>query len=52
VAELAIEIAKGSASLASEKVKLADEPVHRDRVVTARRIDPFAVKLENKRHCS
>src|SRR3982074_900801 len=40
VAELAIEIAKGSASLASEKVKLADEPVHRDRVVTARRIDP------------
>ena len=48
VAELAIEIAKGSASLASEKVKLADEPVHRDRIVTAQRIDPFAVALENK----
>src|SRR4029077_11563537 len=27
-AELAIEIAKGSASLASKKVKLAEEPVH------------------------
>ncbi len=48
MAELAIEIAKGSASLASEKVKLADEPVYRDRVVTARRIDPFAVALEHK----
>jgi len=48
VAELAIEIAKGSASLASEKVKLADEPVHRDRIVTAWRIDPFAVALEHK----
>src|SRR5512147_1583318 len=32
VAELAIEIAKGSASLASERVRLADEPIHRDRV--------------------
>ena len=40
MAELAIEIAKGSASIASEKIKLAAEPVHRDRVVTARRIDP------------
>src|SRR6476660_411474 len=48
VAELAIEIAKGSASLASEKVRLADEPVHQDRVVTVRRIDPFAVALETK----
>ena len=48
VAELAIEIAKGSASLAIEKVKLADEPVHRDRIVTAHRIDPFAVALEHK----
>ncbi|MCE9537418.1 MAG: TldD/PmbA family protein, partial [Nitrospirae bacterium] len=48
VADLAIEIAKGSASLAIDKVKLADEPVHRDRIVTARRIDPFAVPLEQK----
>lgn len=48
VADLAVEIAKGSASLAIEKVKLADEPVHQDRVVTARRIDPFAVTLEKK----
>ena len=48
VADLAVEIAKGSASLASEKVRLVEEPVHRDRVVTARRIDPFTVPLEQK----
>jgi TldD protein len=48
VADLAVEIARGSASLAREKVTLADEPVHRDRVVTARRIDPFAVAIEHK----
>ncbi len=48
VAELAVEIARGSASLASEKVRLVDEPVHRDRVVTAIRRDPFAVPLEQK----
>ncbi|HZI51340.1 MAG TPA: DNA gyrase modulator, partial [Terriglobia bacterium] len=48
VAELAIEIAKASASVAREKVKLADEPIHCDRVVTAKRTDPFAVALENK----
>src|SRR5512146_1118726 len=48
VADLAVEIARGSASLAVEKVKLADEPVHRDHVVTGRRIDPFAVSTEKK----
>ena len=48
VADLAVEIARGSASLAIEKVKLADEPVYRDQVVTARRIDPFAITLEKK----
>ena len=48
VADLAIDIAKGSASLARERVKLADEPVHRDRIVTARQIDPFAVTLDKK----
>jgi TldD protein len=48
VADLAVEIARGSASLAIEKVKLADEPIHRDQVVTARRIDPFAVSTEKK----
>lgn len=48
VADLAIEIAKGSASLAIEKVKLVDEPVHRDRIVTPNRIDPFAIPLEQK----
>ncbi|WP_455389121.1 TldD/PmbA family protein [Petrachloros mirabilis] len=48
VADLAVEIARGSASLASEKVRLVDEPVHRDQVVTASRTDPFAVPLEQK----
>ena len=48
VADLAVEIARGSASLASEKVRLVDEPVHRDHVVTACRTDPFAVPLEQK----
>jgi TldD protein len=48
VADLAIEIAKGSASIAIEKVRLAPEPVHRDRVVTSCRIDPFNVPLEKK----
>jgi TldD protein len=48
VADLAIDIAKGSASLASEKSRLVEEPVHRDRVVTAPQIDPFAVPLEQK----
>ncbi|MGZ8394510.1 MAG: PmbA/TldA family metallopeptidase, partial [Nitrospira sp.] len=48
VADLAVEIAKGSASLAIEKVHLAPEPVHRDRIVTPCRLDPFAVPLENQ----
>lgn len=48
VADLAIEIARGSASLAVEKVRLAEEPVHRDRIVTHTRIDPFTVPLDKK----
>lgn len=48
VADLAIEIAKESASIAIEKVVLAGEPVHRDRVVTPVRIDPFTVPLTQK----
>ena len=48
VADLAIEIAKESASIAIEKVVLAGEPVHRDRVVTPVRIDPFTVPLKQK----
>lgn len=48
VADLAVEIAKGSASVAIEKIRLADEPVHRDRVTTPFRVDPFAVPLEKK----
>lgn len=48
VADLAVEIAKGSASIAIEKVRLAQEPVHRDRIVTPCRVDPFTVPLEKK----
>jgi TldD protein len=47
-ARLAVEIAKGSASFARDPVTLAPEPVHEDSVVTARRVDPFAVPLERK----
>jgi TldD protein len=48
IADLAVEIAKGSASLAIERIRPAPEPVHRDTVVTAYRIDPFSVSLEEK----
>jgi TldD protein len=48
IADLAVEIAKGSASVALEKVRLAPEPIHRDRIVTPYRIDPFSVPLEKK----
>ncbi len=48
VADLAVEIAKGSASIAIDQVVLAREPVHRDRVVTPVRIDPFTVPLRQK----
>jgi TldD protein len=48
VADLAVEIAKSSASVAIERVRLAEEPVHRDRVATPFRLDPFVVPLERK----
>jgi len=48
VADLAVEIAKGSASLAVEKVRLAEEPVHHDRVLTSVHLNPFTVPLEKK----
>lgn len=48
IADLAVEIAKGSASLAIERIRPAPEPVHRDTVVTPYRIDPFSISLEEK----
>lgn len=48
ITDLAFEIARGSASVAIEKVRLAAEPVHRDRIVTPVRIDPFTVPLQQK----
>ena len=48
VADLALQIAKGSATLAVERVELAPEPVYVENVTTPRRVDPFAVPLEQK----
>ena len=48
VADLAVEIAKGSALLATERVQLAPEPVYVVSVVTPPRVDPFTVPLEEK----
>ncbi|MCP9455271.1 MAG: TldD/PmbA family protein [Nitrospira sp.] len=48
VADLAVELAKQAASVATEKVRLAEEPVHRDRVATSFQIDPQVVPLERK----
>lgn len=48
VADLAIDIAKGSATVMNEPVKLAEEPVHVDTIETPFRVDPFAVPLEEK----
>ena len=48
VADLAVEIAKGSASLAGDPIRLAPEAVHCDTVRTRYRIDPFAVPLEER----
>jgi TldD protein len=47
-ADLAVEIAKGSATLTISPVKLVGEPVHRESVVTKRIVDPFAVPLDEK----
>ncbi|MGQ0812086.1 MAG: TldD/PmbA family protein, partial [Nitrospiraceae bacterium] len=48
IADLAVEIAKGSASLAIDRITLAEEPASRDHVVTKCSVDPFAVSLEEK----
>lgn len=48
VTDLAIDIAKGSATLAADRIQLAVEPVHTDSVVTSHRVDPFTVPLEEK----
>ncbi len=48
VADRAVEVARASAMLMKRRVRLAGEPVHRETVRTAARIDPFAVPLEEK----
>lgn len=48
VADLAVQIAKGSASIAREPIRLADEPTHRDSMVTPHQQDPFSISLEEK----
>ncbi len=48
VTDLAVQIAKGSASLGKTTIRLAEEPVHRDSAVTLFQQDPFSVSLEEK----
>ncbi len=48
VADLAVEIAKGSSGIAGERVQLAPEPVHTEMVATPHRVDPFDVPLDQK----
>ncbi|WP_447978593.1 TldD/PmbA family protein [Candidatus Nitrospira bockiana] len=48
VTDLAVDIAKQSARLTHDPVRLCPEPVHVDTVSTPRRLDPFAVPLEEK----
>lgn len=48
VADRAVEVARASAMLMKHPVMLADEPVHRARVATPFRIDPFDVALSDK----
>jgi TldD protein len=48
IADLALQIARGSATLATDPVRLAPEPVHHAAVRTPYRRDPFAVGLEEK----
>ncbi|HEV8540631.1 MAG TPA: TldD/PmbA family protein [Nitrospiraceae bacterium] len=48
ITNLAVEIAKGSAQLATDRVRLCEEPVHTDAVVTTCRTNPFEVPLETK----
>ncbi len=48
VVDLAIDIAKASATLTNEPVKLAEEPVHHDSVRTSIKVDPFRIPLEEK----
>jgi TldD protein len=47
-AERAVEMARVSAPLASERVELADEPVHDDQWVSAYDVDPFEVPAHER----
>ena len=48
IANLALEIAKESATLIRDRVQLAEEPIHRDSVTTPILVDPFQVSFEEK----
>ena len=47
-AQRAVEIARASHTLMKTPVKLAEEPVHRDKVKTAFEVDPFTISFEDK----
>jgi TldD protein len=48
VADLAVKIARASASLKNEDVRLAAEPIHRDTWITPYTLDPFKVPITDK----
>lgn len=48
IVDLAVAIAKDSASLLRERVTLAEEPIHRATVTTRMGINPFQVSVEEK----
>ena len=48
IANLAVEIAKESATLIRNRVQLVEEPIHRDSVTTPILVDPFQVSLQEK----
>src|SRR6187200_1523904 len=48
VARRAVEVAQSLASLNTEPVTLADEPVYQDTYVSSYEIDPFAVAEDHK----
>lgn len=47
-ADRAVEIARASHTLMKTPVRLADEPIHVDKVTTPARVDPFEVPLDDK----
>src|SRR5688500_16493949 len=48
IAQMAVEVARASATASSQPVELVPEPKHEDTWVSPHEIDPFTVSLEDK----